>query len=276
MEQTFKAFWQSHGPGVLIAGEDIVKTVVIILAGIVLSYVLTRFLTRAHEKAQLLEPTIVHLLKMVIRYGVAIICFIMILNVFGVNTASLLAVLGAAGLAVGLALKDMLANIAAGIILMMLRVYKLGEYVEFDSDDFEFAGTVRAINLFTTVLETPDGLCISAPNSSIWEGPVKNYTRNGKRRMEIVVGIAYSDSIDRAFQVMREAAAGEARFLAEPEPQVLVQSLADSSVNIALRAWTNIADYWPVYWEQTRRLKERFDAAGLNIPFPQRDLHIIH
>jgi small conductance mechanosensitive channel len=195
----------------------------------------------------------------------------MILNVFGVNTASLIAVLGAAGVAVGLALKDTLGNIAAGIILLFLGTYRRGEYIEFGA----YSGTVKDINLFTTILETPDGVFISAPNSSIWGSPLKNYTRNGRRRMELSVGIAYSDSVDAAFQVMRDIIAAETRFLPDPAPQVVVQALKDSSVIITVRAWASNQLYWDIYWDQMRNLKARVEAAGLHIPFPQQDVHII-
>jgi small conductance mechanosensitive channel len=195
----------------------------------------------------------------------------MILNTFGINTASLLAVLGAAGVAVGLALKDTLANIAAGIILLLLGSYHREEYIEFGA----YGGTVKEINLFTTILETPEGLFISAPNSSIWGVPLKNYTRNGKRRMELLVGISYSDSIDTAFRVMRDIAETETRFLRDPAPEVIVQSLEDSSVNIALRAWAPTGMYWSIYWDQIKNIKLKIEEAGLHIPFPQRDMHII-
>jgi small conductance mechanosensitive channel len=217
-----------------------------------------------------IDSTISHLLRLIVRYGIFIICLIMIFNVFGINTTSLLAILGAAGLAVGLALKDTLSNIAAGIILLFLGTYRRGDYIEFGS----CSGTVKEISLFTTILETPDGIYISAPNSSIWGTPLKNYTRNGKRRMDISVPIAYSDSIDTAFRVVREMAAAESRFLADPAPQILVQSYGDSSVNVLLRAWAPLDRYWPVYWDLMRGLKEKLDEAGLSIPFPQRDLHV--
>jgi small conductance mechanosensitive channel len=195
----------------------------------------------------------------------------MILNSFGINTASLLAVLGAAGVAIGLALKDTLGNIAAGIILLLLGSYRRGEYIEFGS----YSGTVKEIGLFTTILETPDGLFVSAPNASIWGTPLKNYSRNGKRRMELSVGIAYSDSIDTALRVMQDIAETETRFLKDPAPQILVQSLGDSSVNIALRAWAATDVYWKIYWDQMKNVKLKIEEAGLHIPFPQRDLHII-
>jgi small conductance mechanosensitive channel len=173
--------------------------------------------------------------------------------------------------AVGLALKDTLGNIAAGIMLILLKSYRRGDFIEFGS----FMGTVRNFDLFRTSLETPDGVFIYAPNSSIWASPMKNYSHNAKRRMELSVGIAYSDSIDAAFQVMRDLVSNEPRFLTDPEPQIVVQSLGESSITILLRAWAPSDVYWDIYWKHTRLIKEKIEGAGLSIPFPQRDIHLI-
>jgi small conductance mechanosensitive channel len=195
----------------------------------------------------------------------------MILNIFGINTSSLIALLGAAGLAVGLALKDTLGNIAAGIILFFMGSYRLGEFIEFGS----FLGTVKEINLFSTTLEPPDGIYISAPNSSIWGNPIKNYTRNGKRRIELAVRISYSDSLETAFRVLNEIVSSETRLLKDPAPQIIVQSLQESSVNLVIRAWSDNRLYWDIYWQMMRVLKEKTEEAGLHIPFPQTDVHIV-
>jgi small conductance mechanosensitive channel len=195
----------------------------------------------------------------------------MILDAFGVNTNSLIAILGAAGVAVGLALKDTLSNIAAGIMLLVQQTYHRGDWIEFGA----VQGSVKEIGLFTTILETFDGIYISAPNSCIWGPPLKNYSRNERRRMDLAVSIAYEDSIDTAFRVLQELVAGETRFLKEPAPQIIVQSLGESGVNLVLRAWAPTAAYWDVYWDQMRNIKEKIEEAGLTIPFPQRDIHII-
>jgi small conductance mechanosensitive channel len=270
MRITMADFWNHYSSNIIEFGRDLITAIIIVVAGLILSRGAQRLLRRGSAGLLKADDNITHLLRLVIRYGIFIICLIMILNNFGVNTASLLAVLGAAGIAVGLALKDTLGNIAAGIILLFLGSYRRGEYVEFDA----YSGTVREINLFTTILETPDGIYISAPNSSIWGSPLKNYTRNGKRRMDLSVPIAYSDSLDTAFRVMREIIAAEDRFLPDPAPQVVVQSYGDNSVNILLRAWSPLDTYWTIYWFQMRNLKEKFEAAGLSIPFPQRDIHL--
>lgn len=250
--------------------RDIIVSLIIVIAGMIITRITGKILKKATADGLLADEIVTRILHRAVRYGILVICIIMILTTFGINTASLLAVLGAAGVAVGLALKDTLGNIAAGIILLLLGSYRRGEYIEFDS----YSGTVKDINLFTTILETPDGLFISAPNLSIWGTPLKNYSRYGRRRMELSVGISYSDSVDTAFRVMQNIAETETRFMKDPPPQVLLQSLGDSSVNIALRAWAATDVYWNIYWDQMKNIKLKIEEAGLRIPLPQRVLHI--
>ena len=271
MKQMLLDFWETHSADILPFAGKLAAAAGIIVIGIILSKGAQRLVKRAALSTLHIDGSAVVLLRAIVRYGIAVICVIMILNIFGVNTASLLAVLGAAGLAVGLALKDVLANAASGIIILFLRNYHRGEFIEFGA----FSGTVREINLFTTILETPDGVYVSAPNSSIWGSPLKNYTRNGKRRMELSIGIAYSDSVELAVTVMQEIASAEPRFLAEPPPQVIVQEIEDHSVKITLRAWASVEQYWNTYWDAQKTLKTRFEAAGLRIPLPQREIRIV-
>jgi small conductance mechanosensitive channel len=271
MKNKLVELWELHTETIVTLAKNIVIAAVIVVAGILVFKALHKLINRAAASGLHVDAAVTSLLRMVVRYGIIILCLIMVLNVFGVNTASLIAVLGAAGIAIGLALKDTLGNIAAGIILLFLGSYRRGEYIEFGA----YSGTVKDIGLFTTILETPDGIFISAPNSSIWGVPLKNYTRNGKRRMELSVGIAYTDSIDAAFAVMQNIIAQETRFLAEPAPQVLLQSIKESSVIITIRAWASTSFYWDIYWEQMRSLKTKIEAAGLHVPFPQRDVHIV-
>jgi small conductance mechanosensitive channel len=194
-----------------------------------------------------------------------------VLDLFGVNTASILTVLGAAGLAVGLAMKDSLSNIAAGLMLLFMRPYKVGDYVECGN----ISGTIMEMGLFTTILKTFDGVFISAPNSAIFGNPVKNYSRNPFRRADITVGIAYGDSLPQALEVLNELLKNNEFVEQEPAPQVLVAELADSSVNLTLRYWAKTADYWNAYWTIKKDLKTVIENAGLNIPFPQRVVTMI-
>lgn len=263
-------FWENNYQVIFIFVRRIIASLVVVAIGTILAKGIKRLINRASRKLSRVDDTVSSVLRYIVSYGILIICTIMVLNIFGVNTASLIAVLGAAGIAIGLALKDTLGNIAAGIILFFLGSYRIGEFIEFDS----FMGTVKEINLFTTILETPDGIYISAPNSSIWGNPLRNFSRNEKRRMELSVKIAYFDSIDTAFKVLNNIIESETRFLKEPAPQIVVQSLEDSWVNLVVRVWAKNSEYWDIYWKQMRNLKERIEEAGLHIPFPQQDIHI--
>jgi len=271
MGQLFINLWETHSVVLLGLVKSLIAAAFIVIIGIILSKGLRRLLARAETARLNGDKTAIPLLQALVRYGIIIICVIMILNVFGVNTASLLAVLGAAGIAIGLALKDTLGNIAAGIILLLQGSFRKGEFIEFG----DYMGTIKEINLFTTILETPDGIYISAPNSSIWGSPLKNYTRNGKRRMELSIGIAYSDSVDAAFQVMQNIIAAESRFLQDPAPQVILQSIEASSVKITIRAWASVQDYWNIYWDMSKMIKAKVEAAGLRIPLPQQDVRLV-
>ena len=263
-------FWHSNKSAIYIVGKKLLVSGIILVIGVSLTRGVKKLINKASSSKLYVDDTMSSILRYIVSYGVFIICVIMILNVFGVNTASLIALLGAAGLAIGLALKDTLGNIAASISLFFLGSYRIGEFIEFGS----FTGTVKEINLFTTILETPDGICISAPNSSIWGNPIKNYSRNGKRRMELFFRISYFDSINTAFTVLNGIIACETRFLKDPAPQITVQSLQDSFIILCIRAWAKNQDYWDVYWFQMKNIKEKFEEAEIKIPFPRQEIYI--
>jgi len=264
------SIWDNNKYTILLIGKKLFASGIIFGIGIILTRGFKKIIEKATAAKLHVDDTRSSILRHIINYGIFIICVILILNIFGINTASLIAVLGAAGLAIGLALKDTLGNIAASISLFFLGSYRLGEFIEFGS----FMGTVKEINPFTTILETPEGIYISAPNSSIWGNPIRNYSRNGKRRMELFIRISYFDSVDTAFNVLNEIVISETRFLEDPAPQIVVQSLQDSSVNLCVRAWANNQDYWDIYWFQIRNIKEKIEEAGLHIPFPRQEIYI--
>jgi len=270
MKEVLMNGWNSLGGDFWIFLERLLTSLLIVIAGKIIVHIARKIINRAVAGKLKFDETLAALIKTTVSYAAVIICMIMILDVFGINTTSLIAMLGAAGVAVGLALKDTLSNIAAGIVIILQNSCRKGDFIEFGGT----SGTVKEINLFTTILETPDGIFISAPNSSVWGTPLKNYTKTGRRRMDLTVGISYGDSIEAAFGVMRGIIAREGRFSKEPPPQILVQSLGDSSVNITLRAWASGNDYWQLYWDQTRNIKEQFDAAGLHIPFNQMEVTV--
>lgn len=225
-----------------------------------------RLLARIDNFDDTLEPFIAHL----VRYAVLALTVVAVLAQFGVQTASIIALLGAAGIAVGLALQGTLQNIAAGIMLLLLRPVRVGDYIDAEG----IAGTVHTIGLFLTELETFDGVYRSVPNAQLWSRQILNYTRLPNRRIDHAVGISYGDSIDAAFAALSEVMTSDERILADPAPQVMVMALADSSVSINMRCWCRRDDYWNLLFDLRKRSKEALDQSGITIPFPQRDVHI--
>lgn len=271
MKDSLIQFWQDHSETIIGLGYKLFLAIAILIACSIVAKAVRKGIQNANAKRNRIDATLIPVFSKIASYIVYIIAGVFILDIFGVNTASLITLVGAAGLAVGLALKDTLSNIAAGIMILILRPFKAGDYVEFGSTQ----GTIKEISLFTTVLETVDGLYIASPNSVLWGNNIKNYTRNGKRRMDIVVGISYSDSIDEAFNVLNTIAKNETRLMTEPAPQVMVASMGDSSVNIQLRAWATNENYWSAFWDLNKNVKESIEAAGLSIPFPERTVRIV-
>ncbi len=203
---------------------------------------------------------------------VALLAFVIIaaLNQLGIQTASFIAVLGAAGLAIGLALQGSLANFAAGVLMIVFKPFKVDGLIE----GAGVAGVVEEIQIFTTQLKTPDNKTIIVPNSKMMGDNIVNYTMKGTRRVDFVFGIGYEDDIDKARQVIERIIGEDERVLKDPAPMVAVSELADSSVNFTARAWTAAGDYWSFYFDTTEKVKKQFDAEGISIPFPQRDVHV--
>jgi small conductance mechanosensitive channel len=188
----------------------------------------------------------------------------------GIETTSLLAVFGAAGLAIGLALQGSLSNFASGVLIVAFRPYKVGDFIEAAGE----SGSVMEVQIFTTVLKSVDNKQVIVPNSQIMNSTITNYSALGTRRVDMVFGCGYGDDIDIAYKVLQSIIDADSRILKDPAPSIALNALADSSVNFNVRPWVNSADYGAVYNDITEQVKRQFDAAGLNIPFPQRDLHI--
>ncbi len=188
----------------------------------------------------------------------------------GIQTTSFVAILGAAGLAVGLALQGSLSNFAAGVLMILFRPFKVGDYIEGGGA----AGSVEAIKIFVTELKSPDNRAIIVPNATMMGGNIVNYSAKEMRRVDLTAGIGYGDDIDKARRVLDGILAADERILKDPAPKVAVVELGDSSVNFVVRPWVKTADYWDVYFDVTEQIKKRFDAEGVSIPFPQRDVHL--
>ena len=249
---------------------DAVGALVILLVGWWIAGQTQYLVRRALDRVPRIDDTLKPFLSSSVRYFVIVITFVAVLAEFGVQTTSIIAVLGAAGLAIGLALQGTLQNIAAGIMLLVLRPFRVGEYI----DAGGVSGTVDAINLFTTDMTTYDGIYRSVPNAELWNRNILNYSRNPTRRLDIPVGIAYEDDVEQALGLLLSHLSQDTRVLPDPEPQVLVTGLGDSSVDLTLRCWTSRTDFWPLRFELNKKVKLWLDAAGISIPFPQRDVHL--
>ncbi len=250
--------------GLKIIGAIIILIVGRIAASIVRSIV-RKILTRAKTDA-----TIVSFFGTLAYFLVLAFTVVAALAKFGIQTASFVAILGAAAFAVGFALQGSLANFAAGVMILLFRPYKVGDFIEAAG----VAGTVAEVHIFTTVINTPDNIKIIVPNSRIYGDVIKNITGNDTRRVDLVIGISYSAPIGKAHEIAMKVMKADPRVLGEPEPQVAVAELADSSVNLVVRPWVKKEDYWAVRFDVTRKIKEAFDDNGIEIPFPQRVVHM--
>ena len=216
------------------------------------------------------DPTVTKFIRNLIYFALLTFVVLASLGLLGIQTTSFIAVVGAAGLAIGLALQGSLANFAAGFLLILFRPFKVGDFI----DAAGVAGTVEAIELFTTRMVSPDNKTIIIPNSKLTGDNIVNFSTKGTRRADMVFGIGYDDDIDKARGIITDVLSNDERVLKDPPLQVAVSELADSSVNFVARAWVNAGDYWGVVFDVTEAVKKRFDAEGVNIPFPQRDVHL--
>lgn len=251
-------------------GGNLLSGLVIMTIGVVLSRRVSMALRKYLGKVDRFDATLVPLIASITRYIILIIALVAALGSFGIQTTSIIAVLGAAGLAIGLALQGTLSNVAAGVMLLFLRPFQVGDWIETGSN----SGTVTEIGLFSTIISTFDNVFISVPNSGIWGQTIVNHSRNNTRRMDIDIGIAYSTDLDHAEKVML-AIADDPRVLADPPPQFLVVNYADSAIVVRLRIYAKNDVYWTLYWEMMRAVKPALDAANIEIPFPQRDYRLV-
>lgn len=251
-------------------GLRLLGALTLLVLGRVFAGWLRRLVKKALARAKV-EPTLLPFISGIAYYVVLVAVAVAVLGMIGIQTASLLAVLGAAGLAAGLALQGTLSNVASGVMLLIFRPFQVGDYIEAGGT----AGSVESIALFSTTLNTPDNVKILMPNSAIYGNTIKNYAANATRRNDMVMGISYGDDIGVAVDTIKWVLGRDERVLSEPEPVVAVSELADSSVNIVVRPWCKKEDYWGLRFDLIRGLKEELEAAGCSIPYPQRDVHLI-
>ncbi len=250
-------------------GGRVVGAILVLIIGMWVAKAIKNGIVKVMKKRSV-DPSLISFLSCLGHVALQVFVVIAALGILNIPTASFVAVLGAAGLAVGLALQGSLSNFAAGVLMIIFKPIKVGDFVEAGGA----VGSVEEIGIFTTVLKSPDNKRIIVPNSGVTGSNITNFNVNGTRRIEIVAGISYDDDIDKAKAILNEIVSSDARILKDPAPQVAMSAMADSSVNFVVRPWVKPEDYWGVFFDTTETIKKKFDEADITIPYPQRDVHI--
>lgn len=241
-----------------------VKALIVLVLGWMVAGIVGRFVRRRVNANPRIDDTIGNFAASIVRWVILLMVLVAVLGLFGIQATSLVAVLGAATLAIGMALQGTLSDLAAGFMLILFRPYKLGDFVDIAGT----SGTVKDINLFFTELATPDNIQIIVPNGQSWGSIISNFSHHETRRVDVTYGIDYGDDIEAAKTIILEQVAADSRVLGDPEPWVRVTNLGDSSVDLTLRVWCSAADFWDVKFHLTQAVKEAFDAGGISIPYP--------
>ena len=265
--------WISKNQDLLVQyAVNIVSALLILFIGNIIVKMIAGTIAKVLRKKDI-DNAVVEFIHGLVRYVLFVIVLIAALSRIGVQTASVVAVIGAAGLAIGLALQGSLSNFAAGVLIVGFRPFKSGDHVEV-AGVAGVAGAVESIQIFSTELRTPDNKTVIVPNAHIIGNPITNYSRNDTRRIDLVIGVSYNADLQKTKEVLRRVVTTDARVLQDPEPTIGVVALADSSVNFVVRPWVNTADYWAVYFDLNQAIKEELDKEGIEIPFPQMDVHV--
>ena len=250
-------------------GGNLLGAVVTLVVGLYIVRMVVG-LTRSMLNGSKVDPSLQGFLVSLVSILLKVLVYITAISVLGIQMTSFIAILGAAGLAVGMALSGTLQNFAGGVMILLFKPYKVGDVIEAQG----YTGSVKEIQIFVTILTTPDNKTILIPNGSLANGSMINYSTQDRRRVDWTFGIAYGDDVDKAYQVIDRLIAEDTRILADPAPFRAVTALADSSVNIVVRVWVEAANYWPVYFRLNEQVYKTFPGEGLSFPFPQRDVHI--
>ena len=272
LQETLMIWLDPQVAGALVLGWGLrlLAALLIYVIGRWVAKALTRWVGKAITKADI-DATLARFLSSILYMVLIVFVMLTALSAIGINTTNFLAILGAAGLAVGLALKDSLSNFAAGVMLVFFRPFRSGDYIEAAG----ISGTVVSIKIFNTILRTPDNRIITVPNALIYADSITNFSAEDKRRIDLVIGIGYDDDIARAKALIQGVLGQDNRILDEPAPVMLLVELGESSVDIAVRPWVKSSDYWQVRSDLLEHIKRALENAGLSIPYPQRDLHIV-
>ncbi|KQA98400.1 mechanosensitive ion channel protein [Vibrio metoecus] len=262
--------WLTNNSDLLVQyGVNVISAILILFIGNLVVKAVAGSVANVLKKKEM-DKAVVEFIHGLVRYTLFIIVLIAALSRIGVQTASVVAVIGAAGLAVGLALQGSLSNFAAGVLIVAFRPFKSGDYVEIGG----VAGSVDAIQIFQTVLKSPDNKMVVVPNSAVIGSAITNYSRHETRRVDMVIGVSYKSDLQKTKRILRETLEKDPRILKDPDIRIGVLALADSSINFVVRPWCKTADYWDVYFDSMQAIKEALDANGIEIPFPQMDVHL--
>lgn len=249
--------------------KNLAIALVIFFAGFWIAKMISRSIKKVMLRGNA-DPGLTSFIASLANITLKILVFITAITQVGVEMTSFVALLGAAGLAVGMAFSGTLSNLAGGIMVLVFKPFKVGDFISAQGEQ----GVVKEIHIFNTYLNTPDNKVIIMPNGPLANGNITNFTKADKRRVDFVFGIAYGDDLKKAKEVLAQFIQDDTRIMKDPEPFIGLGALADSSVNITVRAWTSVDDYWPVFFEMNERVYNEFGQHGLNIPFPQMDVHV--
>ncbi|MEQ8313415.1 MAG: mechanosensitive ion channel [Gammaproteobacteria bacterium] len=250
-------------------GLRVVSALIALVIGLYIVNLVVKLVGKVLERSDT-APSLVGFVRSLVSILLKIMVYITAIGMLGVEMTSFIAILGAAGLAIGMALSGTLQNFAGGVMILFFKPFKVGHFIEAQG----YSGTVKEIQIFITILTTPDNKTVMIPNGPLATGSLINYSAQATRRVDWTFGIAYGDDLDKAYEVLKKFIAEDERILKEPEPFMALHTLADSSVNIVVRVWVNAADYWGVYFDMNERVYRNFEKEGLSIPFPQMDVHV--
>jgi small conductance mechanosensitive channel len=262
--------WEQISDLLYTYGLKVLGAIVVLLIGLWIIGIISRSLRRLFRKRNM-DPSLQGFLRSLISILLKVLLFVSVMGMVGIEATSFIAIIGAAGLAVGLALQGTLQNFAGGIIILLFKPYKVGDFI----DGAGHKGTVREIRIFTTILHTPDNKVIIIPNAQLSNTSMTNFSTMEDRRVDFTFSIAYGDDYDKAKEVLLQLIRADKRIQDDPEPFIALSEMADSSVNIVVRVWAKGADYWDVFFDMNEKVYKTFTKEGLNIPFPQLDVHLV-
>jgi small conductance mechanosensitive channel len=261
--------WEKFHDGVMTFGPRLAGALITLIIGWWIISIIQRSLSKSFEK-RAMDPSLRGFLNSMIGILLKTLLIVSVVGMMGVQMTSFIAILGAAGLAIGLALSGTLQNFAGGVIILLFKPFKAGDYIDAQGH----AGSVHEIQIFNTILKTPDNKTIIIPNGGLSTGSLTNYSTEPKRRVDFLFGIGYGDDVDKARRVLMNLIEEDSRILKDPAPFIAVSELGDSSVNIVVRVWAATSDYWGIFFDMQENVYKSFTKEGLNIPFPQMDVHL--